>query len=91
MVSPPHLSVPLLLLAVLCLVVSAATNYSVDDQDPLFRYSGPGWERNTQNLNISTGANLDKDGGHMLATSPSSSATITYTCAYLYDGQLHDN
>jgi hypothetical protein len=80
MISSPHLPLALLL-AALCLVVSAATNYSIDDQDPLFKYSGS-WERNTINLNVNTGANMDKDGGHMLAT-PGSSATITYTCAYL--------
>ena len=78
MISPPHL-VALLLAA--HLVASAATNHSVDDLDPLFKYS-VGWEINTQNLNISTGANMDKDGSHHLASSPGLSATITYTCAY---------
>ena len=79
MISPPYF-VALLLAA--HLVASAATNYSVDDLDPLFKYSGA-WEINTKNLNISTGDNMDKDGGHHLAESPELSATITYTCAYL--------
>ena len=93
MISPPHLPAAALLLQAalsLVVVVSAATNFSVDDQDPLFIYSGA-WERNTLNLNITTGENMDKDGGHMLATSPQSSATITYTCAYLLKVQLYDN
>ena len=81
MIYPPQLPIALLQ-AALCLVASAATNHSVDDEDPLFQYSGT-WERNTINLNISTGENLDKDGGHRLASTPDSSATITYTCAYL--------
>ena len=79
MISPPYF-VSLLLAA--HLVTSAAMNYSVDDLDPLFKYSGA-WEINTKNLNISTGENMDKDGGHHLAESPELSATITYTCAYL--------
>ena len=78
MIFPPHFPVALLLQAALCL---AATNYSIDDQDPLFQYSGS-WQRITTNLN-SAGGNLDKDGGHMLTMTGGSSATITYTCAYL--------
>ena len=80
MIFPPHLPVALLLQAALCLASSTA-NFSIDDQDPLFQYSGS-WVRITTNLN-STGGNLDKDGGHMLTYTPGSSATITYTCAYL--------
>ena len=83
MIPPPHLPVALLLQAALCLVASAATNYSVDDQDPLFQYPAQQWQRITTNLNITTGANLDKFGGHMLSNTSGSSATITYTCAYL--------
>ena len=80
--SLPHLPVVLLLLqAALYLVASAATNYSVDDLDPLFLYFGS-WENNTKNLN-STGGNLDFDGSHHLSTMAGSYATITYTCAYL--------
>lgn len=70
-----------LLQAALCLVASAATNYSIDDQDPLFQYSGT-WIRVNTNFNPS-GGNLDRDGGHMLTYTPGSSATITYTCACL--------
>ena len=81
----PHLPIALILLqAALCLVTStaSATNHSVDDLNPLFKYSGS-WESITKNFN-STGGNQDKDGSHHLATdSPHSSATITYTCAYL--------
>lgn len=55
-------------------LVSAATNYSVDDQDSLAQYSD-GWS-------IITG-NMDKDGGHRLTQTPGSYATINYTCAYL--------
>ena len=83
MIFPPLLPVALLLQAALCLA-SAATNYSVDDQDPRFKYSGS-WERITTNLN-SAGGNLDIEGGHMLAYAAGSSATITYTCAYLSKG-----
>src|SRR5437016_4419986 len=77
MISPP---LALLLQAALCLVASAqaATNYSVDDQDPLFHYSGH-WER------ITGSDGMDMDGGHMLASDPGLSATITYTCAYLLE------
>ena len=68
--------VTLLFEAALCLVASAAaTNYSVDDQDPLFQYFGS-WQNIT--------GNLDEDGGHRLTTTPGSFATITYTCAYFY-------
>ena len=79
MMFPPHLPVALVLQGALCLVASAATNYSVDDQDPLFQYFGS-WQRITTNLN-SAGGNLDDNGGHMLTYTVGSSATITYTCA----------
>ena len=78
---PPHLPVALVLQAALCLVASAATNYSIDDQDPLFQYFGS-WQRITTNLN-SAGGNLDDNGGHMLTYTAGSTATITYTCACL--------
>ena len=84
MISPPHLPIALLLQAALCLV-AAATNYSIDDQDPLFHYFPNNltvWERITTNVN-SAGGNLDKEGGHRLTGTPGSYATITYTCAYL--------
>ena len=85
MISPPLLPVALLLqAAALSLVVSAATNRSVDDQDPLFQYfpnDGTVWERITTNLN-SAGANMDKDGGHMLTGTAGAYATITYTCEF---------
>ena len=76
-----HLSFPLLL-AALCVVVSAAKKYTIDDQDKRIKYHG-NWERITNNLNFTTGANIDYKGGHMLATSPNSSATMTFYCAYL--------
>ena len=85
MIPPPHLRVALLLQATLCLVVFAATNHSVDDQDPLFQYFPNDlavWERITTNLN-SAGGNMDKDGGHRLTGTGGTYATITYTCAYL--------
>ena len=75
----PHLPVVFLLQVAFCLA-STATNYSIDDQDPLFTYS-PSWTRITDNLN-SSGGNMDIDGGHMLTRTPGT-ATITYTCAYL--------
>ena len=84
MILPPHLRVALLLQAALCLVTFAATNHSVDDQDPLFQYfpNNPTvWERITTNLN-SAGGNMDKDGGHMLTGTGGSYATITYTCEF---------
>ena len=81
MVYLPHLPVALLLQAALCLVASAAKNYSIDDQNPLFKYSGP-WQRITHNVNTTTLENLDKDGGHMMTDNSSASATISYTCAY---------
>ena len=77
MISPPYF-VALLLAA--HLVASAATNYSVDDQNLLFKYS-KGWVRIT--------GDMDKDGGHMLAQSPELSATITYTCVYLLKTGQH--
>ena len=80
MISPPQLPVALLLQVALCL--AAATNISIDDQDPLFHYYGS-WQRITTNLN-SAGVNLDMDGGHMLTYTAGSSATITYTCAYFF-------
>jgi hypothetical protein len=84
---PSHLPLALLLQATLCLLVaSGATNYSVDDQDPLFQYSGS-WQRITTNLN-SAGGNMDEDGGHELTYTAGSFATITYTCACLFEGQL---
>ena len=79
MIFPPHLPVALLLQTALCL--ASATNYSVDDQDPLFQYSGT-WIRVNTSLSP-TGVNLDEDGGHMLTYTPGSSAMITYTCTYL--------
>ena len=85
MIYPPHLPVALLLQAALCLVASAATNFSVDDQDPLFQYfpNDPTiWERITKNID-STGRNLDMNGGHRLTGTEGAYATITYTCAYL--------
>jgi len=87
MISPPHLLVAILLQAALCLVASAATNYSVDDQDPLFHYSGS-WAPATTNIN-GAGENMDKNGGHMFTFAAGSSATITYTCAYLTNFTWH--
>ena len=76
MISPPYFVV----LLAAHLVASAARNHSIDDQNPLFKYS-KGWVRIT--------GDMDKDGGHHLAESPELSATITYTCAYLLKtGQL---
>ena len=81
MIFPPHFLVTLLLQAALC--IAGATNFSIDDQDSLFHYTPfSNWERITQNFN-KAGGNLDKDGGHMLTYAAGSSATITYTCAYL--------
>jgi hypothetical protein len=83
MIFPPHLPVALFQAGLsLLILVSAAKNNTVDDQDPLFHFStgSDGWERITTNLN-SKGGNLDNDNGHMLSLSPHSSANITYTCA----------
>jgi hypothetical protein len=77
MIFPP---VALYLQAALCLVASAATNLSVDDQNPLFQYTGS-WQRII--------GNLDKGGGHMLTYTAGSSATITYTCASLLNEELN--
>jgi hypothetical protein len=75
MISPHHPPVALLFQAALCLVASAATNKSVDDQDPHFHYSVEGW--------IPITGSMDEGGGHMLSNTSGSSANITYTCAYL--------
>lgn len=80
MLLPPHHPAVLLLLTALCLVASAATNYSIDDQDPLFQYFGF-WQRDTTNIN-SAGENMDANGGHMVTYTAGSTATITYTCSY---------
>ena len=64
-----HPPVALLLQAALCLVASAAMNYSIDDQNLLFKYSGP-WTRIQHNVNTTTLENLDKDGGHMMTDIP---------------------
>ena len=69
MVYLTHPPVALLLQAALCLVASAAMNYSIDDQNLLFKYSGP-WTRIQHNVNTTTLENLDKDGGHMMTDIP---------------------
>ena len=75
MIFSSHLPAALLQTA-LCL--ASATNYSVDDQDPLFQYSGT-WTRVNPSFFSPAGVNLDEDGGHMLTYTPGSSAMITYT------------
>jgi hypothetical protein len=86
----PHLPIALFQAGLsLLTLVSAATNYTVDDQDPLFHFStgSDGWQNITTN-NISMEVNLDIDKGHRLSNSSKSSANITYTCAYRFPSYL---
>ncbi|KAF8801567.1 hypothetical protein BYT27DRAFT_7198101 [Phlegmacium glaucopus] len=52
----------------------AARNISIDDQDPLFVYTGK-WQRIPDNASMP----VDQMGGHMLAESPDAFAIITYS------------
>ncbi|KAF8801568.1 hypothetical protein BYT27DRAFT_7341887 [Phlegmacium glaucopus] len=74
----PNLPV-VLAFQIACFVTLGCTarNISIDDQDPLFVYTGT-WQR------LPDDVGMDQMGGHMLAESPDAFATITYTFASVY-------